>query len=271
MHLSSFDLKSFLVAVVLTYSMVVLLAFIFQRHLMFFPAREPFVPKDWTLAELKPVDLRTSDGLALKSWYHAPHEPRQITIVFFQGNAGHLGYRSFKVQPWLEKGYGVLLVGYRGYNGNPGSPSEDGFYRDARAAIDSILKLGTPISRLVLYGESIGTGVATQMATEYPAAAMILESPFTSMTDVAAYHYPYLPIHAMLRDRFDSLSRIGKVNVPLLLIHGDQDRIVPFYLGKKLFDAANEPKQALFVPNAGHNDLYDWGVQADVRKFIDSL
>src|SRR6185312_2979229 len=154
------------------------------------------------LKELQPLEVKTEDGLTLTSWYTPARKIDKFTIVFFQGNAGHLGYRNYKVRPWIDAGYGVLMVGYRGF-GNPGSPSEEGLYNDARAAIDAVRAKGVPDKALVLYGESMGTGVAVQMATEYDASALILESPYTSIPAVGADRYPLVPARLLIRDKFD--------------------------------------------------------------------
>ena len=243
---------------------------IMQGSLIYFPDPVTFVPADWALKELQPLNVTTKDGLNLVSWYSPPRNHDKLTIVFFQGNAGHLGYRNYKVRPWLNAGYGVLMVGYRGF-GNPGMPSEQGFYSDARAAIDALKAKGVPDKSLVLYGESMGTGVAVQMATEYQAAGLILESPYTSVPDVGADRYPLVPVRFLVRDKYDSLAKIGRVHMPLLLLHGEMDQVVPVKFGRQLFAAANEPKQAEFVPDAGHNDVYNLHVQELVLEFIGKL
>lgn len=267
-----FNYKMILTILLLAYGAVTLVMYLYQRQMTYLPGNETFTPKEWDLDELQPLQVQTQGEPALTSWYRAPAMSGKPAIVFFQGNGAHLGYRNIKVKPWLKAGYGVLMIGYPGYNGNPGFPSEQGIYDTARAAIKKIIETGTDESHLVFYGESIGTGSATQMATEFPkAAGLILESPFTSLPDAGAYHYPYLPVRLLMRDRFDSCSKIKQIKMPLLLIHGEQDRIVPFKLGHELYEAANEPKQAVFVPQAGHNDLYDWGVQGAVMAFLAKL
>jgi len=241
-----------------------------QRSFLYFPDPAKFVPEQWALKELQPLPVTTEDGLTLTSWYIAPKKPGKFTIVFFQGNAGHLGYRNYKVRPWLSASYGVLLIGYRGF-GNPGSPSEEGLYMDARAAIDALRAKGVPDKAFVFYGESLGTGVATQMATEYDASGLILESPYTSIPDVGADRYPLVPAHILLRDKYNSIAKIKDVHMPLLLLHGEIDQVIPVKFGHMLLDAANEPKQGEFVPDAGHNDVYNLRVQQVVLNFIAKL
>jgi fermentation-respiration switch protein FrsA (DUF1100 family) len=241
-----------------------------QKRLMYFPDPARFAPAEWALGELQPLEVTAEDGLATTSWYRPAQKRDKFTIVFFQGNAGHLGYRNYKVRPWLDAGYGVLMVGYRGFS-NPGSPSEEGLYNDARAAIEALRGKGVPDKALVFYGESMGTGVATQMATEYEASALILESPYTSVPDVGADRYPMVPVHWLLRDRYDSLGKIKDVHMPLLLLHGELDDVVPAKFGKQLFAAANEPKQAEFIADAGHNNVYSLRVQQLILNFLAKL
>lgn len=255
---------------VLAYGVFIGALGLMQKRLMYFPDPKPFVPAEWALKEMTLLPVTTEDGLPLRSWYRPPQGRGKFTIVFMQGNAGHLGYRNYKFRPWLESGYGVALVGYRGF-GNPGKPSEQGLYADARAVIDTLLKQGTPESGLVFYGESMGTGVATQMATEYHAAALILESPYTSVPDVAADRYPLVPVHWLIRDVYDSLGKIADISMPLLLLHGEADQVVPAKFGHKLFAAAHDPKQAEFIPQVGHNNVYDLRVQQLVLQFIAKL
>jgi hypothetical protein len=241
-----------------------------QKKLMYFPDPARFVPAEWAVPELQPIATKTDDDLSITSWYRPAQKSDRFTVVFFQGNAGHLGYRNYKVRPWLDTGYGVMMVGYRGF-GNPGSPSEQGLYKDARAAVDSLHKMGLSDKSLVFYGESMGTGVATQMATEFQPAALILESPYTSIPDVGEDRYPMVPVRLLLRDTFNSLSKIKNVHAPLLLLHGQLDQVVPVKFGKQLFDAANEPKQSEFVADAGHNDVYNLRVQQLVLDYLAKL
>jgi fermentation-respiration switch protein FrsA (DUF1100 family) len=254
----------------LVYLVFVLTLGAWQEQLMYFPDPEKFVPGEWALKELKPLEVTTADGLQITSWYTPPTKPDKFTVVFFQGNAGHLGYRNYKVRPWIENGYGVLMVGYRGF-GNPGSPSEQGLYADGRASIEALRAKGVPDKALVIYGESMGTGVAVQMATEFDVSGLILESPYTSVPDVAADRYPLVPVYLLIRDKYDSLDKITDVHAPLLLMHGEIDQTVPVKFGKQLFAAANEPKEADFIPGAGHNDVYDLRVQQQVLNFLARL
>ena len=253
--------------VVVGYVGVVALAYVFQRSLLYFPGGALPPPARAGLAEMATMTLVTADRLSLVAWYRAPAD-RAAVIVLFHGNAGTIADRAFKARPLLDAGFGLLLVEYRGYGGNPGSPSEAGLYADGRAAIAFLEHQEIGTDRIVLMGESLGSGVAVELATAERFAALVLESPFTSIPDVAAGHYPYLPVRWLTKDRFPSIAKIGRIQAPLLVIHGERDRVVPVRFGRRLFAAAPEPKHALFLPAAGHNDLYNHGVAAAVIEFL---
>ena len=249
------------------YGVMVLVLYAAQRGLIYFPSTMTPGPPATGVTE---VQYRTDDGLDLSGWY-APSSACRATIVYFQGNAGHYGDRLPKVGFLLNEGYGVLLVGYRGYGGNAGRPSETGLYADGRAAIAWLTAQVDPAERIVLYGESLGSGVASMMAAENDVSAVVLEAPFTSVTDVARTRFPIFPVDLLLRDRFDSLSRIADVDAPLLVIHGRRDGTVPFRFGQRLFDAAHHPKRATWFDDAGHNDLYEFGAAEPVLAFLADL
>jgi len=242
-----------------------------QRKFIYFPATDRPDPAATSLSGIETVDYRTADGLDLLGWLVAPARPNGRTLVFFQGNAGHIGHRAGKIVPFLDAGYSVLLAGYRGYGGNPGRPTEDGLYADGRAAIALLQSRGVAPDQMILYGESLGSAVAVQMATEHDVRALVLEAPFSSAVDVARRRFPIYPTGLLLRDRFDSAARIGGIGTPLFLFHGERDRVVSVDLGRRLFEAASEPKRALFPPDAGHNDLYDHGAVDAVLEFLGDL
>ena len=242
--------------------------YLFQRQLLYHPDRTR--PELLGLEQLgvREVTLPTEDGLSLLSWYLPPRPGRPV-IAYFHGNGGHIGYRAERLLRFAREGYGVLMVEYRGYGGNPGSPSESGFYTDGRAAFAFLDHEGVAPNRLVLYGESLGSGVAVALATEHEIAALVLEAPFTSVAEVAQGHFPYVPASRMVVDRFDSLSRIGRVKAPLLVLHGERDGVVPIRFGRALLDAAPEPKEGWFAPEAGHENLAHYGSLDAVVGFID--
>lgn len=253
----------------LAYAFTVAGLYLVQRSLLYFPDRSVPDPARYGLADaITPIDYRTADGLVLSAWYRPAARTDQATIVYFHGNAGHHGDRGPVVRYLWEAGYGVLLAGYRGYGGNPGTPSEAGLAADARAAVDWLTEQGVAPGCMVLYGESLGSGVAVRLASETPVAAVLLESPFSSIADVGQAQYPIFPVKLLLRDRFDSLSRIAGIGAPLLVMHGEADRTVPIRFGRRLFDAAVEPKRAWWVPAAGHVDLHRHGASDVVLEFL---
>lgn len=246
--------------------------FLFQRSLLYHPGGPPPPsPAASGVGEMRVVALETGDGLTLKAWY-APPPAGAPLVIYFCGNAGHIGDRAFKMRRLLDAGFGGLLVGYRGYGGNPGRPSEAGLYADARAALRFAAGQGIMPAATVLYGESLGTGVAVRMAREQaenaPVAAVVLETPYTSIAEVAAYHYPYVPARWLVTDRFDAASSIAAIRAPLLVFHAEDDGVIPIALARRLFARASEPKEARWFVAGGHGDLFDAGAGDSVVAFI---
>jgi fermentation-respiration switch protein FrsA (DUF1100 family) len=221
--------------------------------------------------QMTEVELKTEDGLTLHSWWAPAVRPDGRVIVYFHGNAGHRGGRAERVRDYLANGYGVLLVGYRGYGGNPGLVSEAGVYADARANLAFLSAQHVRPAQIVLFGESLGTAVATQMALERPALALVLEAPLASILHSARARYPLFAFNALVRDKFDSLSKIARVKLPLLIVHGERDRTTAVKFGRMLHAAANEPKQAVFLPEADHNNLMDHGLARMTMEFVEKL
>ncbi len=220
-----------------------------QRSLVFHPW--PGAAGEAQTVGMVAVKTTAADGVAVEHWY-APPQPGQAVVVLFHGNGGTVT----ALEPWAEafraRGWGVVLADYRGYSGNPGVPGEDGLYADARAVLDWLAAEGIEERRIVLLGWSLGTGVAVQMAVERHPAALVLLAPYTSIVDVGARRYPIFPVRMLMRDRFDSMSKIAAVGTPVMIVTGDRDVVVPPDMGHDLFAAAREPKRALFLPEAGH-------------------
>lgn len=243
-----------LLAILVIYGVIVLTLFLAQRRLVFQPSVITNYPMDSNIIGVKTVDIHTADDLTLQSWYHPP-EPDYPVIVYFHGNAGNLMDRAARYRMFMEKGFGLFALSYRGYGGNPGAPSELGLYEDARAALHYVREQGIPNEKIILYGESLGTGVAIQMATEFEPGMLVLEAPFTSVADRGQELYPIIPVKLLIKDRFDSLSKIDEIKVPLLLFHGEKDAVIPVAQGRTLFEAANEPKKGVFFKDNGHTDF----------------
>lgn len=237
-------------ALVSILAVLLLICWLGQRRLIYFPMGRVPPPADAGLPGAEAVSFTTEDGLTLGGWFV---QGGQVTVIVFNGNAGNRAFRAPLAAALAERGLSVFLFDYRGYGGNPGSPSEAGLAADARAARRYVAGR-TGSGRIVYFGESLGSGVAVRLAAEQPPAALILRSPFTSLTDTGRYHYPFLPVGLMLTDRFASIDRIRDVRCPLLVIAADHDSIVPTDLSRRLFEAALEPKRLVIIERTDHND-----------------
>lgn len=261
-----------LVGLAIAYAAALLMLYVKQRKIVFNPRVErPALGDFQAPAGMHEVNVTSTDGLALTLWYLPPTRPDGHVIAYFHGNAGHHGDRVVRILPYAAEGYGALIVSYRGYGGNAGTPTEDGLYADARAALDFLQTQGLKPEQLILFGESLGSAVATQMAVERPARALILEAPFASILLSAQQRYKYLAFDFLVRDKFDTLSKIARIGKPLLVVHGDLDRTTPAHFGRRVFEAAKEPKQGFFPTDAGHNDLMQHGMPERVLAFLQGL
>lgn len=250
------------------------LLFVFQRNLLYLPSREMADLAQHPGSGLRSVSVPDRPGSAMTHWFRPPAAADGTVVVLFHGNAGHIGHRVSKFAFLLEQGHGLLLVGYPGYGGNPGQPSQESLLAAGRAALQWLAGEGIAADRVLLYGESLGSAVTVILAAEQaqrggPYAGVTLEAPFTAISDVAAHHYWYVPARWLLRDPWDAGDVVEEIAAPLLVIHGRRDRTVPFVFGERLFALARDPKQALFLDRASHNDLYDDpAVPAAVLSFI---
>jgi fermentation-respiration switch protein FrsA (DUF1100 family) len=249
----------FLVAIAL--AAILTLFFVFQRSLMYMPTTDlSLLAEEVPAAEA--VEVETADGLRLGGTFvpaagqRTADAPKAPTMLLFNGNAANRATRAPLARRMSDAGLNALLFDYRGYGGNPGSPTEDGLARDARAALEYLRgREDVDPQRIVVFGESLGSGVAVELAVAERPAALVLRSPFTSMVDAARFHYPWLPVGLLLRDRYPSLERIDRLACPLLVIAGAADGIVPPGQSEQLYEAAPQPKRLLIVPGADHNDL----------------
>jgi fermentation-respiration switch protein FrsA (DUF1100 family) len=276
-------LRLVLIATVAYLFCVVMLALL-QRSLIYFPTQQAeILPVDSGLpaGQVHTVQLTAEDGLTLHGWHVLPsgtiaNDPGQAgealkaggpVILYFSGNAGNRTYRGEEVQPLADLGAHVVLFDYRGYGDNAGRPTEENLVRDAGAAWRYLTETcGVDAARIVLFGESLGGGVATRLAADLcrratPPGGLILRCTFSSLVDVAAYHYPWMPVRGLMIDRFESAKHIASVTCPILQIHGSRDSIVPLEFGRKLSAAAPDqsaggvPKQFVELPDADHNDI----------------
>jgi fermentation-respiration switch protein FrsA (DUF1100 family) len=261
-----------LAAAMAVYLALLLVLYLRQRQLVFRPdvSRADLVTAGLR-EQMTEVEIRTTDGLTLHSWWAPPMRPDGRVIVYFHGNAGHRGGRAERIRDYLAAGYGVLLVGYRGYGGNPGTLSEAGFYADARANLHFVAAQKVRLEQVVLFGESLGSAVAIEMAVEFPVLALVLEAPLASILLSARARYPLFAFDFLVKDKFDSISKIHRVKPPVLIVHGELDRTTAIKFGRMLYAAANEPKQAVFLPQANHNNLMEHGLARLTMDFVEKL
>ena len=244
------------IVVLLIGSVILALAWAFQRSLIYFPFGSAGAPADVGLDATESISFVTDDGIRLDGWFvESRAEPPRGTIIIFNGNAGNRAYRAELARALREHGMAVLLFDYRGFGGNAGRPTEDGLARDARAARAYLETRADVDQRRVFYfGESLGAAVAVRLAVEHPPAGLVLRSPFTSLAEVGQVHYPMLPVRWLLRDRFDSLSRMREVRCPVVVITGDRDSVVPFSQSRRVHAAVPGSRPLVVVEGADHND-----------------
>jgi uncharacterized protein len=242
-----------IVSVVIVLILVIVWAL--QRHLIYLPATAPVAPAGTMIIGAQDVQLRTNDDLVLDAWFVPAKEPgREVTVLVANGNAGDRSLRAPLARALAARGIAVLLFDYRGYGGNPGRPSEEGLARDARAAYRFLTEdVGTAADRLLYYGESLGAAVITELATEYPPAGLVLRSPFVDLASVGQVHYPFLPVRALLRDRYPLAEQLANVTVPVTVVYGSDDSIVPPAHSRTVAESAPQLRQLVEVAGADHN------------------
>jgi uncharacterized protein len=259
-------LKWLLFVALVGYGLLVALVYMGQRALQYFPERHRTSPAAAGLPQAEEVMLTTSDGERVIVW-HVPPRERKPVLLYFHGNGGSLAWRTERLRELTSDGTGLVALSYRGYGGSTGRPTEAGMIADALAAYD-FAAARYPADRIALWGESIGSGVAVALAAEKPVGRMVLESPFTSVADIAARIYWFLPVRWLIKDPFRSDLRIGKVAAPVLVLHGDGDTVVPFALGEQLYALIPGPKRFVRFPGAGHNDLGARGAVEVAKQFL---
>ena len=232
-----------------------------QRQLVYFPDTTPVPPAEKVVAGARDVTLRTADGLELGAWFvpAAGESSTGMAVLVAPGNGGNRAGRAGFAEELSRRGLAVLLMDYRGYGGNPGSPSEHGLAADADAAVVALEDLGYPPHRTVYFGESLGTAVVAALQARHPPAGLVLRSPFTELADVGAHHYPWLPVRALLRDRFPVVEHLAASDVPLTVIYGDRDSVVPTALSAGVADHAPSLVERVVIAGADHNDPVMFG------------
>jgi uncharacterized protein len=253
------------------YLLILLAMMLLEEKLIFFPTKYP--GGQWNPPDLAFEDatFTADDGTQLHGWF-VPHQNPRAVVLIAHGNGGNLTHRHDLLRLLHELGTATLIFDYRGYGRSQGSPTESGVLQDAEAARRWLSKrTGLRHNMMVFFGESLGGAVAIHLAATGGARGLILENTFSSMADVAAFHYPWLPVRLLMHSRFDSVAKIRSYHGPLLQIHGDRDTIVPVEFGRRLFDSANEPKRLLITSGGDHNDPRTGAVERAIGEFLDSL
>ena len=264
------NLLQLILIIFLIYSSVLVFLYFYQRNLLYHPNENNY-SGDKISVDIKKVKITTSDNIELLGWYHEKNPKNYKTLVFFHGNAGSLENRIHKLNHFQDMDINFLIIAWRGFSGNNGKPSEEGLYEDGRSTINWLIKNGIRKEDIILYGESLGTGVATYLAQNKKFAGIILETPFTSMVDAAKKFYPYIPVNLILKDKFENSKKIKNIKIPILIMHGEADQIVPFSMGKKIFEMANEPKYSYFTKYDNHMMEYNEKLVLALKSFFKSL
>lgn len=241
--------------------------YLFQRKLIYAPDPTRVSPEQAGLPQAREVLLDTPDGVRLVAW-HIPARDGKPTLLYFHGKKGNLARRRDRIRQITRDGYGLFMLAYRGYAGSTGRPSEHKIIADGKLAHDYLRGQGLTARQIVVFGESLGTGVATQVAAGRQSAALVLEAPFTSLIAVGRLLYPMFPAHRFMDDKYRSARHIGQINAPLLIVHGTADKLIPIELGIRLYHAAQAPKEMVRVPGVGHTGLFRAGIWSRINQFL---
>ena len=259
-----------LIFVLAVYLVITLSLYFFQRNLLYYPSENNY-SGDRLTVPIEKVKIKTQDNIELLSWYHKKNVSDYKTILFLHGNAGSLEDRIYKLNFLGNLDVNFLIITWRGYSGSTGKPSEFGLYQDAKSALNWLNSKGITDDKIVLYGESLGTSVAIEVGQNRNFAGIILEAPFTSMIDIGKKHYPFFPVKLLLKDKYVSKNKIRNVKSPVLVMHGKEDKIVPFYMGKKIYDLANQPKFKYFPDDDDHMMNFDKNLINEIHLFLKNL
>jgi len=256
--------------IVVIYLLVLAFLFIFQRSLMYHPDENNY-SGDKLEVDIQKVRIKTKDNIELLGWFHNKNLKDYKTILYLHGNAGKLENRIHKLNHFKDMNVNFLIIAWRGFSGNNGNPSEKGLYIDGESAINWLQNKGIEEENIIIYGESLGTGIATQISQNKSFAGLVLETPFTSMVEAAKNFYPYIPVGLILKDKYKNDEKIKNINIPVLVMHGEADQIVPFWMGKKIFNLANDPKYSYFTKYDDHMMEYDDQLVFTLNSFIQRL
>jgi hypothetical protein len=259
--------KKPMLALLLTYFAIIGLMFFFQKKLQYHPSGKIQPVSFYSLNNFEEKTLTTKDGIKILAWYKKPEDKK--TILYFHGNAGNMGERAHKFEAFARAGFGVLAISYRGYPSSEGTPSEAGFMNDAFAALQFLFDQGFKSQDIILFGESLGSGVAVELAVKSDFAAVVLESPFSSAVSVGQRRYWFAPVFLLLKDKFESIKLAPKIPSPVLILHGTKDEVVPYDEGQKLFAAIRSEKKFVTIDGAGHLNFGDQFLVSEMEKFLD--
>ena len=254
-------------SLIIAYIVLIIFIYFYQRNLLYHPSENNY-QNDKIQFKYDEIFINVDEEIQLKSWIIKKDFKKLKTLVIFHGNAGHLSNRIYKLNELYKLDINVLLISWRGFSGNKGSPTENNLYSDAKASINWLNEQGVNNSQIILYGESLGSGVAVELGKENNFNSIILESPFTSIENSAKIYYPYLPVRLLLKDRYDSISKIKMIKTPILIMHGKKDDVVPFSMGKELFEKANNPKQSYFTNEDDHMMEFNSSLLGEIEDFI---
>jgi fermentation-respiration switch protein FrsA (DUF1100 family) len=257
-------------SVVLAYFIIILFVYFYQRNLLYHPSENNYL-NDKITFNYEEIFIETDKKIKLKSWFIKKDLDKFKTILIFHGNAGNLFNRVYKLNELNKLDVNILLISWRGFSGNKGKPTEKNLYRDADEAVKWLNNRGAISKNIILYGESLGTGVATELGTSNAFGGIILESPFTSIANAAKIYYPYLPVSIILKDRYDSIGKIKNINTPIFIMHGKMDNIVPQQMGLELFEKANNPKYSYFPEDDDHMMNYNKQLLNEIKLFINKI
>ena len=264
------ELMDFIPWLIAAYLVICAAAYFGNRLYMYFPDPTRTTPAEAGLDGVEEIEIAAADGTTLVAWYAPPKEDKP-TLLYFHGNAANAANRAPKIKKMLESGFGVFYLNNRGYGGSGGNPTEENNVADAIAAYDHLTGLGVPADSIVVYGESLGSGQAVRLAAERPVAGVVLEAPLTSTVDVARTIYFWLPLSLLITDQYNVERDIRVVPAPVLILHGEQDAVIPAEMGRRVYRAANELKRIELFRQGGHNDLFDHGAWEKMRAFLLSL
>jgi fermentation-respiration switch protein FrsA (DUF1100 family) len=242
--------------------------YIVQRRLIYSPSTDYLAPEDMGLAGVEEIIVKTKFTRRLLAWY-APARQGRPTILYFHGNGGSLATRVGRLDFFRQQGFGILMTTYRGYSGSSDSPAEFPIKMDALYFYHWLQARGVKERNIIIYGESLGTGIAVATALNHHPGAVILEAPYSSVVDVGAARFPWLPVRWFMKDRYESDRLIGQITAPVFIVHGELDKVIPIRFAKKLFEAASQPKEAVWLRDAAHNDLYSKGAFDLISRFIE--